>query len=141
MRLDNKTRWWIMIGALRLNGMAAAVTVDAATDTDVFGAFVRDALVPALHPGDVVFARWAGAAQGAADAAPDRAGTSAADHAAAIFAGSVTDRPSWSKVKGHVRAVAPRTVEALGNAAAEGFGTVTAADARGGFKKCGYWVH
>lgn len=43
-----------MIGALRLEGMAAEVTVDAATDTDVFGVFVHDALVPALRPGDAV---------------------------------------------------------------------------------------
>ena len=49
--------------------------------------------------------------------------------------------PCWSKVKGHVRDAEPRTVEALGRAAAEGFDKVTAADARGWFKKCGYCVH
>ena len=36
-----------MIGALRLEGVVAAVTVDASTDTDVFGTFVHEALVPA----------------------------------------------------------------------------------------------
>lgn len=43
-----------MVGALRLEGLAAAVTVDAATDTDIFHSFVHEALVPALRAGDVV---------------------------------------------------------------------------------------
>jgi hypothetical protein len=41
-----------------------------------------------------------------------------------------------------VRDVAPRAAEALGEAAADGFASVRAADARGWFKKCSYYsVH
>jgi transposase len=130
-----------MLGALRLEGMAAAATVDAATDTQVFDAFVRDALVPALRCGDVVV--W----------------DNLAPHKAQQVCQAVEQRqarlmplppyspdlspiePCWSKVKGHVRDVEPRTPEALGHAAAEGFARVTAANARGWFAKCGYSVH
>jgi transposase len=130
-----------MIAALRLQGMAAAVTVDAATDTDVFGAFVHDALVPALHPGDVVL--WDGLAPHKAQQMQREIEQAQARLIPLPpYSPDLSPiEPGWSKVKGHVRDVAPRTAEALGNAAAEGFGNVTAADARGWFKKCGYCVH
>jgi transposase len=130
-----------MIGALRLEGMAAGVTVDAATDTDVFGAFVHDALVPALHPGDVVL--WDGLAPHKAQQM--RLEIEQAQARLMPLPPYSPDlspiEPAWSKVKGHVRDVAPRTAGALGHAAAEGFANVTATDARGWFKKCGYCVH
>ena len=40
-----------MLGALRLRGIAAAATIAATTDGDVFRTFVREALVPVLGPG------------------------------------------------------------------------------------------
>jgi len=43
-----------MIGALRLEGPSACVTIEGATDTEVFEAYLRDALCPTLRPGDVV---------------------------------------------------------------------------------------
>ena len=43
-----------LIGALRLSGMVAPMTVDAATDGDVFLAYVEHFLCPVLQPGDVV---------------------------------------------------------------------------------------
>jgi transposase len=130
-----------MIGALRLGGLAAAVTVDAATDTDVFGAFVHDALVPALRPGDVVV--WDGLSPHKAERV--RREVESAKATLLPLPPYSPDlspiEPCWSKVKGHVRDVAPRTVESLGQAAAEGFASVTAADTRGWFKHCGYRVH
>jgi transposase len=130
-----------MIGALRLEGMAAAVTVDAATDTDVFGTFVHDALVPALHAGDVVL--WDGLAPHKAQQMQHQIEQAKARLISLPpYSPDLSPiEPAWSKVKGHVRDVAPRTAEALGHAAAEGFSNVTAADARGWFKKCGYCVH
>lgn len=130
-----------MIGALRLEGMAAAVTVDAATDTDVFGAFVHDALVPALRPGDVVL--WDGLAPHKAQQMEEEIERAKAKLIPLPpYSPDLSPiEPCWSKVKGHVRDVEPRTAEALGRAAAEGFASVSAADAHGWFKKCGYCVH
>ena len=129
-----------MIGAIRLEGRAAAVTVDAATDTDVFRAFVREALVPALRPGDVVL--WDGLSPHKAQGMQQQIEQAKAKLIPMPpYSPDLSPiEPAWSKVKGHVRDVAPRTAETLGNAAAEAFACVTAADARGWFQKCGYCV-
>jgi transposase len=130
-----------MLGAVRLEGVAALATVDAPTDTDVFHAFVHDALVPALREGDVVV--WDGLG-------PHKAGRVRQEVAAAKaelmplppYSPDLSPiEPCWSKVKGHVRDVGPRTTEAMGRAAADGFADVTASDCRGWFAKCGYGVH
>jgi len=48
--------WKIMtiLGAMSLRGMIATMTIEEATDTDIFLAYVEHVLCPALHPGDVV---------------------------------------------------------------------------------------
>jgi transposase len=42
------------IGALGLRGMMATMSVEGAVDTAIFAIFVRQVLLPALQPGDVV---------------------------------------------------------------------------------------
>ena len=48
--------WKIMtiLGAMSLRGMVATMTMEEATDADIFLAFVEQILCPALKPGDVV---------------------------------------------------------------------------------------
>jgi transposase len=130
-----------MIGALRLEGLAAAATVDAATDGPIFRSFVTDALVPALRRGDVVV--WDGLAPHKA------AGVAEAVEAAGASLLPLPPyspdfspiEPMWSKVKQDLRSAEARTPQALGQAAAGAFALVTAADARGWFGECGYGVH
>jgi len=43
-----------MIGALALDGWRGFITIDAATDSEIFLAFVEQELVPNLRPGDLV---------------------------------------------------------------------------------------
>jgi transposase len=43
-----------VIGALNRNGMLAAMTIEAATDREVFLAFLDEVLCPKLKPGDVL---------------------------------------------------------------------------------------
>lgn len=43
-----------MIGALALDGFRGMMTVDAAMDGDVYGAFVDEVLVPNIKPNDIV---------------------------------------------------------------------------------------
>ena len=43
-----------MISAIRVDGSTACMTVDGATDTEVFHAYVRAVLCPTLRPGDIV---------------------------------------------------------------------------------------
>ena len=48
--------WQILtiLGAMSTRGMIAAMTIEAATDGEIFLAFLDEVLCPALHPGDVV---------------------------------------------------------------------------------------
>ena len=48
--------WRIMtiLGAMSLRGMIATMTIEAATDQEIFLAYVEQVLCPALRPGDVV---------------------------------------------------------------------------------------
>lgn len=43
-----------MISSIRLNGSTACMTLDGATDTEVFRTYVRHVLSPTLRPGDIV---------------------------------------------------------------------------------------
>ena len=43
-----------MISSVRLDGTSACMTIEGATNTGVFCAYVREVLVPALRPGDLV---------------------------------------------------------------------------------------
>jgi len=43
-----------MISSVRLDGTSACMTIEGATGTEVFQAYVREMLVPALRAGDIV---------------------------------------------------------------------------------------
>ena len=43
-----------MISSVRLDGTTACMTIEGATNTEVFQAYVREVLVPSLRPGDIV---------------------------------------------------------------------------------------
>ena len=43
-----------ILGAMSLGGMIATMTIEEATDADIFLAFVEQVLCPALKPGDLV---------------------------------------------------------------------------------------
>jgi transposase len=48
--------WKILtiLGAMSLAGMVATMTIEEATDADIFLAYIEQVLVPVLRPGDVV---------------------------------------------------------------------------------------
>lgn len=129
------------MGALRLEGFAAAATIAASTDTEIFRTFVNQALVPALRRGDVVV--WDNLSS---HRAPDL--VVALERVGASFLAWPPDAPALtplepcgSKVKQHLRSAEARTEEALGQAAAEAIASVTADDAQDGFQECGLCVH
>jgi len=43
-----------ILGAMSFRGMVATMTIEEATDADIFLAYVEHVLCPALKPGDVV---------------------------------------------------------------------------------------
>jgi transposase len=130
-----------LVGALRWEGLAAAMTVAAPTDTEIFRAFVRQVLVPVLRPKDVV--AWDNlSAHRAPDLVEALEGVGASFLALPPYSPDLSPiEPCWSKVKQHLRKAKARTEAALDTAVAEAIALITADDARGWFQKCGLCVH
>ena len=127
-----------VIAAMTLRGVQAAMTIDAATDTDVFAAFVEQVLVPTLRPGQVVIMdNLAAHKVGWVLEHIERAGCRV------VFLPPYSPdfspiEPMWSKVKQLLRGVAARTVDALQAAVGVALSAITESDCRGYFKHCGY---
>ena len=127
-----------LVGGLSLEGLVACMTVEGAADTDVLVAFTRHVLVPVLRPGQIVVLDNLSAHK-----APmlrrliERAGCTL------LFLPPYSPdlnpiEPAWSKLKALLRGVGARTVEALNTALTTLVDAITASDAAGYFRHCGY---
>ena len=130
-----------LLGALSCTGLAAVMTVEGATDSDVFRAYVREVLCPTLRTGDLVVADNLSAhkAAGVQEAI-------AAKGARLLYLPPYSPdlnpiEQCWSKIKTFLRAAKARTREALDAAVRRALATVTEADARAWFAHCGYVLH
>lgn len=129
-----------MLGALSAAGLSALMTVDGATDGEVFVAFVREVLAPTLSEGDIVVLDNLGAHRSAARKAVEAKG------ARLVFLPPYSPdlnpiERCWSKIKTALRAVKARMREALEEAIKQAIAMVTESDARVWFKHCGYVLH
>lgn len=135
-----------MLAALGVDGVTAAMTINGASDGDVFGVFVEPVLGPSLTPGDIVAgALWAGDNLSAHKVAGSREAIESAG-ARLIYLPPYSPDLSpieqcWSKLKSFLRTAQARTREALDEAITQAFATVSAADARAWFAHCGYALH
>lgn len=127
-----------VIGALRLDGSIAAMTLDGACDTDSFLAYLEQVLVPTLSAGDrVVMDHLSVHKDTRVDAWLKEHGA----HAVYLPPYSPDFNPIeklWSKAKAHLRKAKARSVAALVEAWKEALATATASDAHGWFGECGY---
>jgi transposase len=127
-----------MLGALGVHGRHAVMTVDGATDADVFRTSVRQVLGPTLSPGEIVVMDnlRAHKASGVQQALARRG-------ARLLYLPPYSPdlapiEPCWSKMKTALRKAKARTRGALDTAIAAAMRTVSIADAFGWFKHCGY---
>ena len=129
-----------MIGAVWLDGSTACMTIEGATDNEVFQAYVREILCPVLRPGDIVVMD---------NLAPHKneqtAALIAASGASALFLPAYSPdlnpiEMMWSKVKALLRAAEARTHPDLLDAIGRALRAVTPEDARGWFAACGYSI-
>jgi transposase len=130
-----------VLGALAGDGVAAAMSVERATDTAVFLAFLDRVLVPELRR------RRPDALVVMDNLSPHRAPAVRQKLEAAGLGLPYLPRyspdlspiePMWSKLKGLLRSAAARSVAALEAALARALDRVSARDARGYFRHCGY---
>lgn len=127
-----------MIGALRVDGSTACLTIEGATDTDVFRTYVEEILLPSLRPGDTVIMD---------NLSPHKSEPTLERMAQAgvqvLFLPAYSPdlnpiEKMWSKLKAYLRQTEARTREELEQAIAAALKTVTAQDARNWFASCGY---
>jgi transposase len=130
-----------LLGALGVDGIQAVMTVNGATDTEVFRTYIKQVLGPTLVPGDIVVLDNLSAhkATGIQQALARR-------RVRRIFLPPYSPDLSpmelcLSKLKTALRAAKARTREALDTAVQKAMETVTAIDARNWFRHCGYVLY
>ena len=127
-----------MIAALSLDGPAAPMVIQGATDDAVFRAYVKHVLAPILRPGQIVVLDNLGSHK----RAEVRQMIEAAGATLWFLPPYSPDfnpiEKTWSKVKQFLRAVKARGTEALYQGVGAALATVTSQDAHGWFASCGY---
>lgn len=129
-----------LLAAMTIHGMKAAMTIEGAVDEAVFEVFVREVLLPTLHPGQIVIL----------DNLPSHKTeqveamlTKVGCHVLFLPAYSPDLSPieeAFSKLKAFLRRCRCRTVPSLIRAIAQGLDKITAEDARGWFAHVGFSI-
>jgi transposase len=127
-----------MIGAMGLDGIRAMMTVEGATDAEVFEAFVTHVLVPKLKPGNTVVLDNVGAHKPEGALARIRAAGARVLFLPPYSPDLNPIELAWSKVKAFLKKFEALTVAALDAAIAAATELVPPNDARGWFEHCGY---
>ena len=127
-----------MISSVRLDGTNACMTIEGATNTEVFQAYVREILVPTLRSGDIVVLDNLGAHKNEATLALISAAGAQTRFLPAYSPDLNPIELMWSKVKALLRAAEARSESTLLQAIAQALAAVTANDAKGWFAHCGY---
>ena len=126
----------------RRRGPPAACCVGwaAATSTAVFQAFVEQVLAPALRGRPDAVVVMDNLAAHIAQAVREALAAANTDHhyLPAYSADLTQIQPCWSKLKARLRAKEARSLDALEAELGPALATITAQDARGWFRLCGY---
>ena len=125
-----------VLAALTMKGVQAGMTVEAATDADVFSTFVEQVLGPTLRPGQVVVMDNLTAHKARKIRRLLAARRCRLWYLPAYSPDLNPIEMAWSKLKAFLRAAKARLVPALEQAVAEGLRTITAQDARNWFRHC-----
>jgi transposase len=127
-----------MISSIRMDGSTACMTIEGATDAEVFQTYVREVLCPTLRAGDMVVMD---------NLAPHKSQQTLALIAQAgaevLFLPAYSPdlnpiEKMWSKVKTCLRSAEARTQETLIEAIGLALRTITHQDAINWFAACGY---
>ena len=127
-----------LVAALGLGGVRCSMLLDGAVNRLAFEAFVGQVLVPALSPGDVVVMDNLSSHKG-----PRVRELVEAAGATVVYLPPYSPdlnpiEPAFAKVKQALRSAAHRTAEALWSSMQGVLDRVTAGDADGFFRHCGY---
>ena len=128
------------LGAMSLRGLEAVMTVDSATDGEVFLAYLEQVLCPKLRVGDVVILDNLSAhkVRGVRELIEARG-------AELVYLPPYSPdfnpiEKAWSKFKQLLRGAKALTAEALDQAVTEALAAITSTNAAAWFQHCGYGV-
>ena len=129
-----------LLGAMSPKGMLASMTVESATDGDVFLAYVDQVLCPRLRPGQVVVMDNLSAHK-----VPGVRERIEAVGAELLYLPPYSPdfnpiEQCWAKVKQSLRSAKARTVEVLESAIAQALTSITPQNAAACFAHCGYRI-
>lgn len=127
-----------ILGALSCYGLDAVMTVDGATDTEVFRAYVSQVLAPTLRPDDVVVMDNLSAHKVAGIEAAITAAGAKLIYLPPYSPDWSPIEPCWSAIKTRLRGIKARTRDVLDRALPKIINTISNRDARGWFAHCGY---
>jgi transposase len=127
-----------VLGAIRASGWVATMTIEAATDGEIFLAYLEQVLCPQLSPGDVVVMDNLAAhkVQGVRDLI-EQAGAELR-YLPPYSPDFNPIEKCWSKVKQLLRAAKARSIFTLEQRLADALAAVTPDNARACFRHCGY---
>jgi transposase len=127
-----------MISSVRLDGSTACMTIEGATNTEVFHAYVREILVPSLRPGDIVVMDNLGAHKNERTLSLIERAKAEVRFLPAYSPDLNPIEMMWSKVKALLRKTQARSHPDLLAAIASALAAVTPQDALSWFAHCGY---
>jgi len=130
-----------VLSALGIEGVLATMSIEDATDGAAFAAYLEQVLLPVLRerkPDAVlVMDNLRPHKTAEVQAVLDQSGF-AYRYLPAYSPDLSPIEPAWAKMKAHLRRIAARTVETLQQARAPALDSITAQDAKGFFRHCGY---
>lgn len=132
--------WKILttLGSLSLRGIGATMTIESATDGDVFSAYIDQVLGPTLNAGDVIVMDNLSAHKVKGIEELLQACGAKLLYLPPYSPDLNPIEKAWSKFKQFLRAAKARSKEALDQAVTDALKTITADNAAAWFRYCGY---
>ena len=127
-----------LLSSITLSGMGPSLAVEGATTRAVFEAYLEEALAPSLPSGQVVVMDNLGAHKGGRVRELVEGRGCEVLYLPTYSPELNPIEQAFSKLKGLLRGAEARSRAALIEAMGRALGTVTATDARGFFRHCGY---
>jgi transposase len=130
-----------LIAVLARSGMRCSMTVDGAVNREVFEAFVEQVLVPTLSPGETVVMDNLSSHKGVRVRELIESAGARVLYLPPYSPDLNPIELAFSKLKQLMRSAAHRTMDALWSDTQRMLDEITASDADGFFRHCGYTLH
>lgn len=127
-----------MMASIRYNGQTTAMTIEGATDTLSFDAYISNFLCPTIGTGDIVIMDNLSSHKAVGIRKAIEATGAALLYLPPYSPDYNPIEMMWAKIKSSLRKTKARSAKALDKAISQAFKSISDSDARGWFSYCGY---